>query len=217
VIRFCLALAIASAASAATWIGLISDQHCTPEHKAIRGDDERCIVFVANDRRVYTIGNQDAVQSRAGQEVALTGTIEEQVVIGVTYTTQGIIRVDSVNPISPITLSDAEQAQFQTLMKGMQPKVTAVREVIVAKDKTPLAGNADKLAAAFDEVAAFMRQHHSDDAVRFAEQARDAAKATGAATVQVQQILALRKVTETCTACHLAHRAGKPGEYRIQP
>jgi hypothetical protein len=204
-------------ASATTWIGQITDQHCTPEHKALPGDDERCVVFVASDKEVYTVANQDAIQKHIGHDVAITGTLNEEMVIGISYETQGIIHVDAVKMITPMTLTAEEQTQFQTWMKGMQPKVIAVRTVIVAKDKAPLAAEANKLAAAFDEVGGFMQKQHCEDGVKFAETARDAAKAIGTASLQVEQILALRKVQEACSGCHLAHRAGKQGNYRIQP
>jgi hypothetical protein len=194
-------------ASATTWIGQVTDQHCTPEHKALPGDDERCVVFIANDRQVYTIQNQDAVQKHAGHEVAITGTLDEEMVIGISYETQGIIHVDSLSMITPIELGPEDQAQFQTWMKGMQPKVIAVRNVIVAKDKTPLPAETAKLAAAFEEVGIFLGKQHSEDGAKFADSARDAAKALGAAPTQVEQILALRKVNEACAGCHLAHRA----------
>jgi hypothetical protein len=102
-------------------------------------------------------------------------------------------------------------------MKGMQPLVTGVRNVIVSKDKSPLRENADKLAAQFDEVSRFLAAHQSADAVEFANTARDAAKSIGGLDAQVEQILALRKVQEACSNCHIAHRAGKQGDYKIQP
>jgi hypothetical protein len=207
----------AGTASATTWIGQVTDQHCTPEHKALVGDDNRCIVFIASDRQVYTIENQDAVQKHIGHEVAVSGTLDEEMVIGISYETQGIIHADSVKMITPIALSDEELTQFQTWMKGMQPMVTAVRNVMVAKDKSPLPAEADKLAMVFDEAGSFLRKQHSEDGAKFADTARDAAKALGAAPTQVEQILALRKVQEACSGCHLAHRAGKQGDYKIQP
>lgn len=203
--------------SARTWIGQVTDQHCTPEHKAIEGDDVRCIVFIANDHQVYTIDNQDAVKPHIGHEVQITGALNEEMVIGISYETQGIIHADTVKMLQPLELSAEEKAQFQGWMKGMQPLVTGVRNVIVSKDKTPLKENADKLAAQFDEVSKFLAAHQSADAAEFANTARDAAQSIGGLDVQVQQILALRKVQEACSNCHVAHRAGKQGDYKIQP
>jgi hypothetical protein len=204
-------------AAANTWIGQVSALHCTPEGKALQGDDARCLVFIANDRQVYTVENQDLLKPHIGHDVTITGTVNTEIVIGISYQTQGIIRIDEIKMLSPLPLSDEEQKQFQTLMKGMQAQVTAVRNVIIAKDKTPLAAESDKLAARFEEVRTFLDAHHSADGKQFAETARDAAKSIADAPTQVEQILALRKVTDTCAGCHLAHRAGKQGEYKIQP
>jgi hypothetical protein len=204
-------------AAATTWIGQVSALHCTPEGKALQGDDARCIVFLANDHQVYTVDNQDLLKPHIGHEVSITGTVNQEIVIGISYQTQGVIRIDEIKMLSPLTLSEADQKQFQTLMKGMQPQVTAVRNVIIAKDKTPLAAESEKLAARFEEVRAFLEAHQSADGRQFAETARDAAKSIGGESTQVEQILALRKVTDTCAGCHLAHRAGKQGDYKIQP
>lgn len=200
-----------------TWIGLVSDQHCTPEHKAITGDDDRCIVFIANDHQVYTVANQDAIRPHIGHQVVLTGTLTERMVIGISYQTQGIIQADTVKMLDPLALNPEDATQFRTWMKAMQPQVIAVRSVIIAKDKSPLAADSDKLSAQFQQVAEFLKSHHSDGGAKLAETARDAAKSVGAAPTQVEQILALRKVTDTCSACHLSHRAGKQGSYQIQP
>jgi hypothetical protein len=212
-----LLLMMTAGVSANTWIGQVTDQHCTPEHKAIEGDDARCIVFIANDHQVYTIDNQDAVKPHVGHEVQITGTLNEEMVIGISYETQGIVHANTVKMLKPLELSDADKTQFQAWMKGMQGLVTGVRTVIVSKDKTPLKENADKLAAQFDNVSKFLAAHQSKDAAEFADSARDAAKSIGGLDVQVEQILALRKVQEACSNCHVAHRAGKQGDYKIQP
>ncbi|HYA17429.1 MAG TPA: hypothetical protein VEF06_08180, partial [Bryobacteraceae bacterium] len=78
-----LLLTMTPGVSAKTWIGQVTDQHCTPEHKAIEGDDARCIVFIANDHQVYTIDNQDAVKPHIGHDVQITGTLKEEMVIGI--------------------------------------------------------------------------------------------------------------------------------------
>jgi hypothetical protein len=102
-------------------------------------------------------------------------------------------------------------------MLSVQAQVTAVRNVIIAKDTTPLGAESEKLAARFEEVRGVLEADHSADGRQFAEAARDAAKSIAAAPTQVEQILALRKVTDTCAGCHLTHRAGKQGDYKIQP
>lgn len=208
---------VASAASAETWIGTVSNAHCTPDGKALPGDDPHCVIFIANDRQVYTIENQDAVKPHVGHEVVINGSLNRELIIGVSYESQGIIHADSVKMISAMQLADADRQAIQTRMKGMQPLVNVVRNTIYGTEKTPLPESSAKLAAAFDEIAAFFKAHPSDDAEKLALEARDAAKAVGTATVQVEQVLALRKVTDTCAGCHLSHRAGKTGAFVVQP
>src|SRR5215472_931295 len=133
-------------AAATTWIGQVSGLHCTPEGVALQGDDARCVVFIANDRQVYTVDNQDLLKPHIGHDVQITGTLNQEIVIGISYQTQGIIRIDEIKMLAPLTLGEEEQQKFQTLMKGMQPQVTAVRNVIIAKDKTPLGAESEKLA-----------------------------------------------------------------------
>jgi hypothetical protein len=206
----------AATAFGTTWIGTVSDQHCTPDHKALSGDDSRCIVFIANDKQVYTIENQDAVKPHVGHEVSLTGTLNEEMIIGISYESQGIIHVDSVRMLKPIEIGPEEQKEFQTWMKGMQPEVTAVRNAIVAKNNAEVATEGAKLAASFELITDFWQKQHNENALQFAIQARDSAKTVSTATTQIEQILALRKVQEACSSCHLAHRAGKPGSFTLQ-
>src|SRR5580700_8149026 len=70
-----------------------------------------------------------------------------------------------------------DDAQYQTWMKSVQPTVGAIRN---AADNAAAAGDATKLADTFDKVAAFWKARNADDAVKFAETARDAAKAIAA-------------------------------------
>lgn len=109
-----------------------------------------------------------------------------------------------------------DDAQYQTLMKSMQPSVGAVRMAIMAKDNAAVAAAANKLAGTFDEVAAFWQKRNVADAVEMAQKARDAAKEVAAATTTEDQTADLRKVQAQCGACHMAHRAGMPGAFTIK-
>jgi hypothetical protein len=72
-------------AFAATWTGVISDEHCGAKHAAMTADDKTCVdkcaqggaaaVFVAGDK-VYKIDNQDAVKAHMGHKVTITGTMK---------------------------------------------------------------------------------------------------------------------------------------------
>ena len=72
-------------AFAATWSGIISDEHCGAKHVALTADDKACVekcakggspaVFVSGDK-VYKIDNQDAVLKHLGHRVTVTGTMK---------------------------------------------------------------------------------------------------------------------------------------------
>jgi hypothetical protein len=76
-------------AFAASWTGVISDEHCGAKHAAMTADDKACVdkcakggaaaVLVAGDK-VYKIDNQDAVQKHLGHKVTVTGTLKEDTV-----------------------------------------------------------------------------------------------------------------------------------------
>ena len=68
----------------------------------------------------------------------------------------------------------------------------------------------------FDQVTDFWQKQHNENALQFATQARDSAKTVSTAQTQLEQTLALRKVQEACSGCHLAHRSGKPGDFKLQ-
>jgi len=63
-----------------------------------------------------------------------------------------------------------DDAQYQTWMKSVPPTVAAIRN---AADNAAAAGDATKLADTFDKVAVFWKAKNADDAVKFAETARD--------------------------------------------
>jgi hypothetical protein len=104
-----------------------------------------------------------------------------------------------------------DDAQYQTWMKSLQPSVRAIRS---APDNAAAAPDATKLADTFDKVAEFWKARHADDAVTFSETARDAARAI--ASGSGDKAANLQKIQGTCSACHMAHRAGTPPNFTIK-
>ena len=104
-----------------------------------------------------------------------------------------------------------DEAQYQTWMKSVQPTVGAIRN---AADNAAAAADATKLADTFDKVAEFWKAKHADDAVKYAETARDAAKAIAAGSGD--KAANLQKIQSTCGGCHSAHRGGSPGNFTIK-
>src|SRR5271168_4476372 len=99
--------------------------------------------------------------------------------------------------------SAQDDAQYQTWMKSIPPSVGAIRS---AADNAAAAGDATKLADTFDKVAAFWKVRNADDAVKFAETARDAAKAIAGGSGD--KAANLQKIQGACGGCHSAHREG---------
>ena len=104
-----------------------------------------------------------------------------------------------------------DDAQYQTWMKSVPPTVGAIRN---AADNAAAAGDATKLADTFDKVAAFWKARNADDAVKFAETARDAAKAIVAGSGE--KAANLQKIQSTCGGCHSAHRGGSAPNFTIK-
>jgi hypothetical protein len=98
---------------------------------------------------------------------------------------------------------DAELASYQTAMKAGAGANGALRKAITEKDAAGIAANADKLADSMDTLAKFWAGKHNDAAQKFAETARDAAKA-----IKGGDESALAKIGPTCQGCHAITRAG---------
>jgi mono/diheme cytochrome c family protein len=104
-----------------------------------------------------------------------------------------------------------DDAQYQTWMKSMQPTVGAIRN---AADNAAAAADATKLADTFGKVAIFWKAKNADDAVKFAETARDAAKAIAAGSGD--KAANLQTIQRTCGGCHSAHRGGAAPNFTIK-
>ena len=104
-----------------------------------------------------------------------------------------------------------DDAQYQTWMRSIPPTVGAIRG---AADNAAAAADATKLADTFDKVATFWKARNADDAVKFAETARDAAKAIAAGSGE--KAANLQKIQSTCGGCHSAHREGAAPNFKIK-
>jgi len=104
-----------------------------------------------------------------------------------------------------------DDEQYRAWMKSIQPNVGSIRN---APDNAAAAPAAAKLAETFTEVAAFWKARNADDAVKFAENARDAAKAIEAGTGDKAENL--MKLQAQCGGCHMAHREGTAPNFKIK-
>jgi hypothetical protein len=104
-----------------------------------------------------------------------------------------------------------DDAQYQAWMKTMPPTLGAIRN---AADNAAAAADATKLADTFDKVAMFWKAKGADDAVKFAETGRDAAKAIVSGTGE--KAANLQKIQSTCGGCHTAHREGAAPNFKMK-
>jgi hypothetical protein len=208
-------LALSGVLHATTWIGAISNAHCTTDFKAIPGDDSACIVFVAGDQQVYKIPEQERVKALVGKTVTIVGTVTREVTIGVSYETQGILAIDVIHPIEPLPLTAQEVSTYRDWMQSLQAQVATTRKAIAGKNNAVVAGEANKLAVTLKTVAAFWRTHENAEAAQLADDAARAALATASAQTLFDQSVELQEAQNGCANCHLAHRTGKQGAFSI--
>jgi hypothetical protein len=104
-----------------------------------------------------------------------------------------------------------DDAEYQTWMKSVQPTLRAIR---MATDDAAAKPEATKLAETIGKVAEFWKAKHADDAVKFAETARDAAKDIASGTGD--KAANLQKIQGTCQGCHSAHRDAAAPNFKIK-
>ncbi len=110
-----------------------------------------------------------------------------------------------------VSASPQDDAEYANWMKSIQPTMRAIR---MAPDNAAAAADATKLADTFEKVATFWKARHADDAVKFAETARDAAKAI--ASGSGDKAANLQAIQGTCGGCHSAHREGTAPNFKIK-
>jgi cytochrome c556 len=101
-----------------------------------------------------------------------------------------------------------ELAQYQTWMKGAVAARGGAQTAVNANDAAGAAAKFKDMADNFDHIAAFWKSKGKDDAVKFAEGARDAAKAGAESTSIDDQKAALAKAAPNCGGCHAIYRDG---------
>ena len=111
-------------------------------------------------------------------------------------------------------------SDFQSWMKSNPPTVGSLNKNIAAKDGPAAAADAQKLEATFKQVEAFWKKRGgADDAVNFSMKAQTAAAAIAkdASAGNFDQAAAdLKSLQATCGGCHMAHREGSPGAFKIK-
>jgi cytochrome c556 len=109
-----------------------------------------------------------------------------------------------------------DDAAYQGYMKAVQPSFGALRMAVMAKDAAAASAAGTKLAATFDAVLAFWQKKGAADAITFATNARDAAKAIASSTNSDVQASNMMTLQQQCGGCHMAHRAGAAPNFSIK-
>lgn len=118
--------------------------------------------------------------------------------------------------ICAAAVSAQDEAEYTAWMKSIPPQVNTIKADIMAKDNGKVSVDANKLAETFQETSDFWMKRQKEDAVKMAQEARDAAKEIGEAKTEEAQNAAVMKLQGTCGACHRAYREGKPGAFKIK-
>jgi cytochrome c556 len=108
---------------------------------------------------------------------------------------------------------------YKGWMKDIGATNGKIRKGVAAKQMDGVATDATHLAEIYANLSKFWEARKADDAVTIAKSGEtaanaiaDAAKAGDEAKVQASMMT----VGGTCNGCHMAHRAGSPGNFTIK-
>ena len=121
--------------------------------------------------------------------------------------------------VAGIGLAQSE-SDYQNWMKSNPVNVGSLNKNIAAKDGAAAAADAQKVEATFKQVEEFWKKRGgADDAVNFAMKAQTAAAAIAkdAAAGNFDQASAdVKSLQANCGGCHMAHREGAAGSFKIK-
>jgi hypothetical protein len=108
---------------------------------------------------------------------------------------------------------------YKGWMKDIGATNSKIRKGVAAKQMDGVATDATHLAEIYGSLAKFWETRKADDAVTVAKTGESAAKAIADAAkagdeAKVQS--SMMTIGGTCNGCHMAHRAGSPGNFTIK-
>jgi cytochrome c556 len=110
--------------------------------------------------------------------------------------------------------------EYQGWMKSNAANMGSLNKNLAAKNGAGAASDAQKLEATFMQVADFWNKRGgAGDAVGFAMRAEAAAAGVAKAATAGNWDEAgaqLKNLQATCGGCHMAHREGSPGSFKIK-
>jgi cytochrome c556 len=111
-------------------------------------------------------------------------------------------------------------SEYQGWMKSNAANMGSLNKNLAAKNGAGAASDAQKLEATFMQVADFWNKRGgADDALGFAMRAEAAAAAVAKAATAGNWDEAgaqLKNLQATCGGCHMTHREGSPGSFKIK-
>jgi cytochrome c556 len=102
-----------------------------------------------------------------------------------------------------------EEQQYQERMKRTGGYMRMLRESFKTTNRAKVISSAKELASIFKQEEKFWAKRGTSDAVKLSKDAQDAARAIVTAAKKSeddQAAVALKNLTNSCTACHAAHR-----------
>ena len=111
------------------------------------------------------------------------------------------------------------EADYAGWMKDVAATKGKITKGIAAKQNADVATDAAHLAGVFKQVGAFWAGRNVSDAVTIAMNAETAANDLAAAAKagdDAKMQASLKAVNGACGACHMAHREGTGGNYKIK-
>jgi cytochrome c556 len=119
--------------------------------------------------------------------------------------------------VGALAQSDSD---YQGWMKSTAANMGSLNKNIAAKNGAGVAADAEKLEATFKQVDEFWKKRSgADDAVNFATKAQTAAAAVAKAATagNLDEAAAqVKSLQANCGGCHMAHREGTPGSFKIK-
>ncbi len=118
-----------------------------------------------------------------------------------------------------VCLVAQSEADYSGWMKDIAATRGKVNKEIAAKQNADAATDAAHLAELYKQVGAFWEGRKSADAEAIAKKGETAASDLAAAAkagdeAKVQS--SMQTIGGTCGACHMAHREGSPGNFKIK-
>ena len=118
-----------------------------------------------------------------------------------------------------LTMIAQTEADYPGWMKDVVATRGKVTKGIAAKQHAGVAADAAHLADVFKQVGAFWTKRNTPDAITLAKTAETAANDIAAAAKagdEAKMQSSVQALNGTCAACHMAHREGSAGNYKIK-